>query len=422
MVNGTLRGPWALLALIAVCCAGCSSFDLRRSTQDAYEQARRDVEGTPLSGRHESYGPQKKDLEFEDFAPENLADTFKRMSGQGPEPAAAEQTYRAAEQTYQAARKVLAGEQQGNPQELFENAADQYRRAADQWPNSTLEHYSLFMLGESLFFADRYPEAEEAFAELLKKYPNSRYLDKMQGRRFQIALYWLQLDDADHQSFYEFNVTNSERPTRDTFGHAVRVLDRIRLDDPTGALADDATLALGNAFFRRGKFIRADEYYTDLRKTFPSSDHQFDAHFLGLKAKLESYQGHDYSAVSLREAQKLLKQLRRQFPAEAAKESEALDLAEREVRFHLAERDWQLAQHHDRRQEFGAAKFYYDAVVQDFRDTPFGARSETRLAQIGGLPNEPSQPLQWLVDMFPDEDQAVPLIASEPSNTANPLR
>ena len=36
----------------------------------------------------------------------------------------------------------------------------------------------------------------------------------------------------------------------------MRVYDRIRLDDPTGKLADDATLALGNAYFAVGKFMK----------------------------------------------------------------------------------------------------------------------------------------------------------------------
>jgi len=75
------------------------------------------------------------------------------------------------------------------------------------------------------------------------------------------------------------------------------VFDKIRIDDPTGKLSDDATLAAANAYFAQGDFEKADQFYTDLRKTFPSSEHQFTAHFLGLKAKLLCYSGPDYSGI-----------------------------------------------------------------------------------------------------------------------------
>ena len=53
------------------------------------------------------------------------------------------------------------------------------------------------------------------------------------------------------------------------------MFDKIRVDDPTGRLADDATLSLANENFTRRKFMKADEYYSDLRKAYPSSEHQF---------------------------------------------------------------------------------------------------------------------------------------------------
>ena len=45
-------------------------------------------------------------------------------------------------------------------------------------------------------------------------------------------------------------------------------------------------LAAANAYFAAADYFRADALYTDLRKAFPSSEHQFIAHFLGLKTKL----------------------------------------------------------------------------------------------------------------------------------------
>jgi hypothetical protein len=69
-----------------------------------------------------------------------------------------------------------------------------------------------------------------------------------------------------------------------------------------------------NEYFQAGKYLRADEYYTDLRQAYPTSEHQFSAHFLGLKTKLMSYLGPNYSTNVLDDAEKLIKQMRRQFP------------------------------------------------------------------------------------------------------------
>jgi outer membrane protein assembly factor BamD (BamD/ComL family) len=221
------------------------------------------------------------------------------------------------------------------------------------------------------------------------------------------------LHESDPQSFFSVNITNEEVPTRDVFGHAIRVLDNIRLDDPTGKLADDASLAIGNAFFAKGKFLRADDYYTDLRKAFPSSEHQFRAHFLGLKAKLESYQGVQYSAKPLEEAEKILKQIQRQFPVEAKQERTYLARAAGEIELRRAEREWHRGRRHERRAEYGAARMYYRTLVENFARTPYGAKAAERLREIDGRPDIPAQRMEWLVDFFPDEDAVEPLIANQ---------
>ena len=250
------------------------------------------------------------------------------------------------------------------------------------------------------------------FEALLKKYPNSRYLDLIEARRFSIAEYWLKHHEDHPRPLLAANLTDRSRPTFDEFGHAVRVFDRIRIDDPTGKLADDATLAAANAYFSAHRYMDADNFYTDLRKTFPNSEHQFAAHYLGLKAKLLSYQGSDYSGVPLSEAEKLVQQMRRQFPQQAAQEQEFLSRAYAEVRFKKGEREWKMASYHQRRSEYGAARFYYDALVKNYTDTPFAERAQEQMVAIGGKPPVPPQRFTWLVDAFPKEENTKPLIAT----------
>ena len=362
----------------------------------------------PLSQSDDSGGWSISDI---DKLPEQVEGTAKSLVGKGENPKKAREMYTEAQQTYQQATAATDDDRV----ELFEEAAEQFAAATQRWPESALEEDGLFMAGEGYFFADQYPEANEQYELLLDKYPNSKHLDVVESRRFSIAQFWLGMHDQDPESFWSVNVLDDTRPWRDTFGNAVRVFDRIRIDDPTGKLADDATLAAGNAYFASGRFLDADAFYTDLRKTFPSSDHQFMAHLLGVKAKLLSYDGPDYSGDPLDEAEELIKQIHRQFPHEAAKEQEYLSRAYAEVRYKKAEREWNMAKYYARRGEYGAARFYYDVLAKEYDSTPFAEQAQEQIAETADKPDVPPQHLKWLINAFPEDEPVKPMMASPPS-------
>lgn len=394
--------------------AGCSMMKPRDSALTNYERTRDNLAANGSSVAPAQYSEDAVDdgLTASDFAPENIGSTVRTLSGNGPKPQDAKKLFAEAEAIYNNAVALKQQDPSADVGSQFIKAAELFEAAAKKWPESELEQDSLYLAGESYFFADHYWDAETNYEMLLKKYQNSKHIDAVQPRRFAIAQYWLSLHYDDPKAFYELNFTDESTPLNGAFKHAMRVFDRIRLDDPTGKLADDATLALGKAHFAEGKFIKADEYFTDLRKTFPSSEHQFQAHFLGLKSKLEAYQGPDYSADSLAGAEKLVTQIRKQFPVEAQREREFLDREEARIRYKKAERDWLMAQRFDRRAEYGAAKFYYAGLLAEYPETPFGDRARQRIREIGGEPDVPEQPLSWVVAMFPDDDKVEALLNS----------
>ena len=337
--------------------------------------------------------------------------------GPRPQPQGGARTVRRRRGTLPAGGRTA---RQGSPtptfRRLFLDASDQFAEAASRWPDSALEEDALFRAGESQFFADHYVKANNYFEQLLKKYPNTRYLDLVGARRFVIAQYWLKLNAEPGFKGIGINLTDNTIPWSDTFGHAVRIYDRMRLDDPTGKLADDATIAAANANFTKGNYEKADQYYSDLRTHFPSSEHQFNAHYLGIQAKLRGYRGARYTGEALEETDKLIQQVRRQFPQQAREHEQELDRAAREVRYLLAEREWLMAQYYTRRQEYGAARFYYDIVLKDYRDTPFADQAREEVGKLAGKPRVPPQRLAWLVQLFPNSDAAKPLVATAPGD------
>jgi outer membrane protein assembly factor BamD (BamD/ComL family) len=395
-----LRGlSWWFCGLLFAIATGCSSFEQPKAKD-------------PFSER---------EVKEHDAALDFVDKKWKEITGRGPDREAAQKLFADAKSQYVEAVRLRTEDADASWAKFLEAAAN-FAEAAVRWPDSALEEESLYLSGESYFFADEYPQAEDSYGRLLKQYPRTQFLDQIQARRFSIAQYWLDVDRQNHESFFTVNMTDDSKPWHDTFGNSMHVYDRIRLDDPTGKLADDATLALGNAYFERNKFIKADEYYTDLRKTFPSSDHQFRAHFLGLKAKLESYQGAEYAGATLDEADKLLRQIIRQFPVESQQEKEFLSRAGSEIRFRLAEREWNRGSFHDRKAEYGAARIYFNTIVNNYSDTPFAENARTRLEEIRGEPDVPPQRMKWLVDLFPQRQTVRPLMTTQSTSSGTTKR
>ncbi len=404
--------------------AGCATFNDRGSTESVSSltnSTSEDSREVALASYDESLGEQKSDapLQLADFSPSKFGTTVKRISGQGPDRELARQLYDEAESLYQEAVAARSAQQGDESHAMFLKASGKYLSAAERWPDSALEEDALFRAGESQFFADRYVEANEHFEALLKKYPNSRYLDLVGARRFVIAQYWLKLEAEGSSVVLGLNLTDKQRPWSDSFGHAIRIYDRMRLDDPTGKLADDATIAAGNALFAKGDYEGADQYYSDLRTNFPSSEHQFMAHYLGIQAKLRGYRGPEFAGGVLDEAEKLVKQVRRQFPKEAGEHREELEKAYRKVRYHKAEREWTMAEYYNKRHEYGAARFYCELILSDFDDTPFADKARVQVPEIADKPRTPPQRLSWLVELFPDGRSAEPRMAAAPESTTD---
>ena len=343
--------------------------------------------------------------------PSRVRSGVRTAMGRGVDETAARKAYTEADELFQQASDADEKKKAG----LFHQAAEKYAVAAERFPDSMLQEDALFMKGEAHFFADEYSASQKAYEELVKEYPNTRHIDRVDARRFDIAQYWLAVHRKENKFFLMPNFRDEKLPHNDTFGNAVRVFDKVRLDDPTGRLADDATMAAASAHFADGDYAQAEVFLADLRRTYPESEHQFDAALLGIKAKIELYQGSDYDSQHLEEALQLIDLTFEQFPQQASEHREYLERAYKEARVKLALRDWRTAQFYDNRKEYGGARRYYVKLLQEFPDTSLAQDAQKRLEEIQGLPDSPAQPAQWLVDRIPEKDnQHKPLLSGSP--------
>lgn len=403
-----------ILALLfpALAASGCAMFT-PRSSEAEFERVMkmREERARGVAAPVESQKPKTTitDMLDIDEMGKSFSKTVVGAAGYGPNKNLAQQLFDAAEQKYQEASELEGAKRR----ELFSAAAAEFGWAAYRWPDSALQEDSLFKAGEAYFFADEYSKAAGEFEKLLKGYPNSRYRETVSARRFEIGKYWLEINQKNpHWPIYP-NMLDETRPLWDTPGEAMRIFDKLRLEDPTGKLADDAVYATANAHFAMGDYITASGDYKALIETYPHSEHQFDAHFMRLQAELYRYQGADYSADSLDEADKMIRQIKKQFPDEAEKHRTFLNRSYLKARYAKADRLYQRGQYYERQGHNRSARIFYDKVIDEFGDTKFGKDAEARLDAIKDLPPEPPVYCQWLVDLFPERSIAKPIFTSD---------
>jgi len=339
-----------------------------------------------------SVGEEEEDDGFElsDLKPANLAKSVKRATGRGPDE-------NFARRRLEEGRALFA-------QKKYREAAEKLKEAAGRWPDSILAEDALFLRAESLFFSDQYPEAQDTYGQLLKDYKNSRYLDTVTRRLFAIGQYWDALHLRDPHWPVTPNFKDKSRPRFDTFGRALKAYETIRIEDPTGPLADDSLMAIAVAYFRRERYEDAAVFFDLVRTEYPDSEHQAKAHLLALKSKLRSYQGKYYDATPLEEAEEIadqtLAQFRRDLGSEAARVLKARD----QIEHQKAERDWAVAQFYDNKQQYAAARIYYRSIVEDYPHTRFADMARRRMEEIHGEPDEPPNRYAWLTKVFEPVD------------------
>ncbi|MBS0209794.1 MAG: tetratricopeptide repeat protein [Planctomycetes bacterium] len=315
---------------------------------------------------------------------ESIARQYRKMIGQGPNEKAARQEYLDGEAMFRERR--------------YDEAAAKFKVAAIRWPNSLLEEDAMFMRAEALFFADRYSKAIDAYSELMKKYENSRYLETIVVRDFAIARFWDQM--SKDYPWYKMNLTDKHLPLLDVRANALAAYECVRLADPTGPLADDATFAAGISQFVNGRYDEAAHNFETLRKENPGSEHVPKAQLLEIRSKLRTYQGAEYDVGPLLDSEKLIDSTLTNFGDQIPGERDRLERARRAIREQKGYRDFTNGEYYFHRKCYGSAKRYYADVLKNFPDTQAAQAAQDRIAECQGKPDDPPDYWSWLGKLF----------------------
>ncbi len=399
-----------MVTLLFLPCSGCAVLqkagkDIKQTFKKSNRNELNDEDALdPLGARSANR------LLLDDLSPSQIGTTLKTRFAAAKDHKAAESAYAQGEQYYQQGTAAISANPDGDQHErYFIKAANEFKTAGALWPDSSLGEEALFYQGESYFFANRYVQANRAFEGLISQYSGTRYLDRAEQRRYAIAIYWLDLQ-KNGASFV--SLTNHKRPKFNMGSEARRILHRIRIDDPSGKLADDATFALGTSYMEINQHEDAAETFSYLRKDYPGSEHQFKSQMLELESRLKSYRGPDYDGLPLVEAEKLRKQIVAQFPNEAQQHAELLNQQGSLITNQLAQRDYRIGEFYESKGQNLAAKIYYENVQENHADTIFENGLSEKIATVAAKPANPPPPAQWLTKLFPDGNPEKPIIST----------
>ena len=215
-------------------------------------------------------------------------------------------------------------------------------------------------------------------------------------REFAIGRYWEKFDDREPHWPTTPNFTDRKRPWFDTWGNALKAYDHVRMNDPTGPLADHSLMAAGNAYFLAGRYEDAAGQYDVLRKEYPKSDHQLKAHLLGMESKQLIYQGPLYDGTPLKEAGEIADHTLVRFAGSLGEDRGRVVEAKNRIVELQAERDLEIGRYFDKKHRYGAARIYYQGVLKEFPQTAAAVAARQRLDEIKDLPADPPNYFHWL--------------------------
>jgi tetratricopeptide (TPR) repeat protein len=383
------RAATAGIVLCLVAASGCASLSMPKmpwaKTQPAAEgevagELGQDADSAVISSE---YGQAETEFGWDFFRGENVKKRWKKLVGRGPNEPVARNALAEADTLFREAK--------------YAKAIPKYKVAIDRWPDSVIEEDAMWQLAECWFFTDQYPKAEDQYDELVKKYANTRYLDRIAQRQFVIAQYWIAIDQKQHLPLLVPNLVDRSRPLFDTRGRALKAYDHVRINDPRGSLADDSIMAQANAHFMDRQWMDADYFYGLLRTEYPDSDFLLQAHLLGLQAKLRAYQGAGYEGGVLDEAEILADQILVQFPDQLdAEEQTRVGKTRAEIAAQQAQRHWNRAEFYAKGKHYTSARIYYALIARDYPKTQLAQVSREKLNLLAGKEDVSDNPFPML--------------------------
>ena len=240
------------------------------------------------------------------------------------------------------------------------SAARELRRVLKEFPKAKWAEAALFNVGEAYYLGGHYKASADAFGEYLEKYPAGTYFEQALSRMLSAGVL----------------LSKKKRSMQ----ASVDVLDKVIELAPVGDLADDASDAIGDAYFRAGHYDEAADAYRNLAVQYPTSEWVQAAPFKIGRCYMLKGSHLRVNPEAYAEARTHFQEYLRKYPQGGRVEEAELYLSKATAL--QAGAEYELAEFYVRVKKPRAAAIYLTTVVEDFPDTDHARRAEALLARL----------------------------------------
>jgi outer membrane protein assembly factor BamD (BamD/ComL family) len=281
----------------------------------------------------------------------------------------------------------------------FEEAEKAYTKIAKDRKSTSWGETAQYYLAETQYQRGKYVDAHDSFEKLHADYPVTEYLDKLVSREYAIAQLWMQQDDPKapkDKLLPWYSRFDGRLPIIDTQGYALKALEHVRHNDPTGPLADDAALQIAEYYVNHHDYESASLYYDQFIAEYPKSPFLQKVQHAAIDARLKAYLGPEYDASGLEKARIMVQKTMKTFPERQASYEglyHTLDV----INNAEAEKAFLTGTYYKRVGKIPAAEFYLGKIPQRWPNSPWAVKAKGELASLAKLPRTPSKPSKIMI-------------------------
>ena len=185
-------------------------------------------------------------------------------------------------------------------------------------------------------------------------------------------------------------------PIIDTPGYALKALEHVRHNDPTGELADDAAIQIAEYYMKHHDYESAAIYYDQFITEYPKSPFLQKVQHAAIDARLKGYLGPEYDASGLEKARELVKKTLDDLSRTAGELRGALSHARRDQQ-RRSGKDLYHGELLQTRKKIASAEFYFGKIPQRWPGSPWAVKAKVELAQLAKMPRTPSKPSKIMI-------------------------
>ncbi len=188
-----------------------------------------------------------------------------------------------------------------------EQAVEKIEEWMEQYPNHPLMIEALLVSGDAKIADKNEYKALFDYERILREYPGTEQFNTALERELEIAKLYAA---GMKRKLWGMRFVNADSEAEEIF---IRTQERA----PGSQIGETASMLLGDYYFDRGEMRRAVEAYSLFMLNYPKSAKTERAMLRAIQASLASFKGPEFDATGLIEADRRLRQFKRQFPASA---------------------------------------------------------------------------------------------------------